>query len=189
MCHYNLYFTSLFKYLVNMFECSMIGSETRNRLRRRAEEDDETYDDVINYLLDETAVEVALEELVRTATEQYEGAAQVAIEHCSLTNPSELTVIVWGAACLEEDLEIVPPEATVGLTRDDGTLQLPVKVQGQGYLPPSRDSLTRTTVYLDSDEGSVDVQTGVEYFKEKFQDPEAWEEEHSGNEFESLRIQ
>lgn len=167
----------------------MIESETRDRLQIRAKKDDETYDDVIRRLLNETAVEVDLEELVRTATEQYESVPQVAIEHFSLTCPAELSVLVWGATCIEEDLEIVPPEATVSLPRGDETLNVPVTVQGRGYVQPSSDTPDRTTVYLDTSEDHVDVESGVEYFKEKFQNPEAWEETHSGDAFEALSIQ
>jgi len=103
----------------------MIESETRDRLQMRAKKDDETYDDVIRRLLNETAGEVDLEELVRTATEQYESVPQVAIEHFSLTCPAELSVLVWGATCIEEDLEIVLPEATVSLPRGDETVNYP----------------------------------------------------------------
>lgn len=170
------------------FEYSTNESEARERLRRGAEEDAETHDNVIGHLFDEITVVVDLEEIVRTATEQYEDVPQVAIEHISPASPSELTVLVWGTPCLEEDLEIVQPGATVALSCDDETLYPSLKVQGRGHLPPSRDTRTRTTVYLDTDEGSVDVESGVEYFREKLQNPEAWEEEHSGDAFEALRI-
>lgn len=157
------------------FECRIDESEARERLRRRAEKDDETYDNVIGHLFDENTVVVDLEEIVRTATEQYEVVPQLAIEHISLASPSDLTVLVPGAPCLEEDLEIVQSGATVALSRDDETLYPPVRVQGRGHLPPSRDTRTRTTVYLDTDEGSVDVEAEIEYFREKLQNPEAWE--------------
>lgn len=167
----------------------MIERETQNRLRRRAEESDETYDDVIDRLLDKTTVEVDLEELIHTAKEQYENVPQVAIKHCSHVNPVELVVIVWGATRLEEELEITPEGATVVINRDDETLRLPVRAQGRAYLPPSRDTQNRTTVYMDNDEESVDVESGVHYFKEKLRNPEVWERNHSGNAFELLQIQ
>lgn len=167
----------------------VIEQKTRIRLRRRAEEDDKTYGDVIDQLLDETAVEVDLEKLVRDAVEQYEHVPQIAIEHTSVAEPSEFTVLVWGAPCIEEELEIIPREAMVSISRDDETMRLPVRVQGQGYLPPSRDTRHRTTVYLNSDEGSVDIEKGIEYFKEKFQDPEAWEEDYTGDASNPLQVQ
>jgi len=140
----------------------MIESETRDRLQIRAKKDDETYDDVIHRLLNETAVEVDLEELVRTATEQYESVPQVAIEHFSLTCPAEPSVLVWGATCIEEDLEVVPPEATVSLPRGDETVNYPCLLAAVGGslrqgLPVSTTCFADTTAVST---GSA-VSTGV----------------------------
>lgn len=167
----------------------MLQTETTRKLRRRAEENDETYDDVIDRLLNETAVEVELEEIVQAATEQYDTVPQVAIQHTQLTEPAELEILVWGGSCVEEELDCVPTGATVVISQNDDTLRLPVRVQGRGYLPPSRNSRDRTTVYLNTDEESVDIETGVQYFKEKIRNPGAWEEGHTGNPFEPLEIE
>lgn len=167
----------------------MIGTETQARLQRRAQKEGESTEEIINRLLDETAPKVELKQVVETAIEQYEHVPQVAVEHRPLEEPRDLVILVWGANCVEEGLDALPAEAHVVISTNNGAMQLPVEMRGLGYLPPSRDSRTRTTVYQEVDnEIRVDIEAGVEYLKEKLQNPEAWKEEWSGNSFEPFEI-
>jgi len=170
-------------------KCSMIGTETQARLQRRAREEGESTEEIIVRLLDETAPKVELKQVVETAIEQYDHVPQVAVEHPSLEEPRDLVILVRGANCVEEGLDALPVDAQVVIDTKHGAIQLPVEMRGLGYLPPSRDSRMRTTVYQEADdEVRVDIETGVEYLEEKLRNPEAWKEEWSGNSFEPFEV-
>lgn len=167
----------------------MIGTETQARLQRRAQEEGESTEELIDRLLDETAPKIELKQIVETAIEQYDHVPQVAVEHQSLEEPRDLVILVWGANCVEEGLDALPVDAQAVINTKDRAMQLPVEMRGLGYLPPSRDSRIRTTVYQEADdEIRVDIDTGVEYLEKKLGNPEVWKEEWSGNSFEPFEV-
>ncbi|MCU4744226.1 hypothetical protein [Natronoglomus mannanivorans] len=167
----------------------MITQETKRRLfhRRRT---DETFDDMINRLLDETIVEMTLKETIEAARNEYDDITAISVNHPGLTETGLLYVKIWSPEIMDGgEANVFSPSHRVVIERDGETVRMvPVVIEGM-YFPDLADNQDTTTIYLEdlgAKHNPVALAEGIDHLRNKLQHPESWEDEFKSKRFETF---
>lgn len=163
----------------------MITEETKIRLfhRRRTSE---TIDDMINRLLDETIVEMTVEEMIETASENYDDISAITVNHQELPDSGLLYVKIWSPEIMVGgEANVFTPSHRVVIERENETARMQPVVVEDMYSPNVTDDQDTTPVYIEDLESNalIELAEGIENLKNKLQKPEDWE---SGSESETI---
>ena len=160
-----------------------IDRRTVQHLCNRAENDEHTIDDVINRLLKETAKEVELGEVIRTAMGQFDHVACVSVAHlATYEEPTGISIQIFTGDVdqFEETVDLYDSRYLISIERDNekNDLQIPFNVTATCNGPGTYNSLERTTVFMHENvmgAEEIELATGLEYLHDKLADPDDWE--------------
>lgn len=160
-----------------------IDLSTIQFLRRRAQNNERTVDDVINRLLKETANEVELQEVIQTAFEQFEHIACVTVAHlATYEEPTQLRISIHTGDVdgFEEYVDLYESRSLVHIERgnEEDDLKVPFDVIATCDGPQTLNSQEMTTIFMqDSVIGSEEIElvTGLDYLHDKLSNPDGWE--------------
>lgn len=164
-----------------------IDRMTVQHLYNRAENNEHTIDDVINRLLKETANEVELDEVIRTAMDQFDYVACVSVAHlATYEEPTGIVIEIFTGDVdqFEETVDLYDSRYLINIKRDDGKddLQVPFDVIATCDGPVTSNSAGQTTVFMhDNVIGAEEIElaTGLEYLHDKLAKPDDWEQINS----------
>ena len=158
-----------------------MNSELKRRLYRRATADEQTYEDVISRLLDETTAEVSLEEVIETAIEKYDDVASVCVDHHSPDEPPmqlRITVFTGEAKSFQDQVGVFDAKHRVVIPADEEDVTtVPFEVVATFDGPRNMDGMEGTPVYMSEDvvgAEPLELDKGIRYLREKLGNPE-WE--------------
>lgn len=159
----------------------MIQQETRWRLKRRAHNKDQTLDEIVNQLLDETIVETEIDEIVEATMNQYEHISCVRIHHPHPTKDVSLIHITIHSGDVWTPGELVhifgPEHRAVVIDPDsDESRRYQILIQVTSDIPSVSDSKTHTLVYA-TGSGSPDLEpdVGLANLRQKLFNPDDWD--------------
>jgi hypothetical protein len=156
-----------------------LDEDTVLKLKDRARETDETLDDVINRLLDETVLEVSLDEVIETVVEEYEDIACIVVNHPELGDLNiGIQVFTPDADSDYEAADLYSPKDQVCIERGDDPVRRNFGIFATCDGPETRNTTFRTTIYMADNvvgASSLELDTGLTYLKEKLKHPDQWE--------------
>lgn len=156
------------------------------RLNRRAREGEQTYEEIIERLLDETITEVELEEVIKTVIDHFDDVVYVRVDHPFPVENGSLLFITVSAGDIvdfEESVEVFGPEHRVVIDPENEfeTLRLDFEIQVEPYLPSAIETRNVTPVYLEKQNGEhLDLDVGLERLRDKLLNPEEWDRSRTG---------
>lgn len=155
-----------------------LHKSTRQRLENRATEEDHSYEDVVNRLLDETIEHITLEEVIDVTIERYdlENISCINLNHPTLVSGRlgflTVTIYTGEAETYEDYLEDFGPEHRIQMEIDDQQItdiEFDVMATFDGL--HTMDDRQATLIYLsDSVFGasdSIDIDEGLDNFRDK----------------------
>lgn len=151
-----------------------VRTELESRLKRRAREDEQTVDDVINRLLDESEVLFSLEEAIRAAADSFDRIDAITVGHATRT---DITVYTAEVDERGATIETIGPEDKVLIKEAQRTVETELTAVATPSSSELWNSKCTTTVYVsDSVRGvdPVEFEDGISYLKEKLQRPDRW---------------
>lgn len=162
-----------------------INSNTMHRLTRRAREDEQTCEDVINRLLDDTIITVELTEVIEQSLDQFQDVPSITVNHLPThERPEEIVISLYTgeANSYEEYLDLYSPDHQIVIDRDDETFTVPFHVKAYFEGPVTWDSTENTTIHLP--EGvfgvePVNLDDGIAYLQNKLENPDQWSADNS----------
>jgi len=169
----------------------MLDEDTKRRLWNRRQTKDETYDDTINRLLEESLIEISLEEAIESAHKKYEDICAISVDHGGLTESGYLYINIWSPNVIGgREVDVFSPSHRIGIEQDGEEIQMKPVVMEQGDYPDIADNHDRTTIFLEdmrSEESPVLLEDGIEHLKNKLQNPKIWEEEFESKTFATFQ--
>lgn len=164
----------------------MISQETLRRLKRRSHKDEQTADETVNRLLDETIVEIDLAEIVETAIAQFEHVSCVRINH---RHPSEdgsllgIRINSGDVITVGEPVKIYGPEHRAVITDADSdeSRRYQFFIEVSSYLPVANEMSAQTPVYVKGTrDPDLELDVGLKYLRQKLLNPDDWTRSHCG---------
>lgn len=163
---------------------TQITNPLEKRLEERARNDEQTVEETIGRLLDETGVDVELETVVEKIVDEFDSISAIFFNHRpALENPSRfiITVCAGDIDNPEEYVQIFTPDHRIKIERDDETILVPFSVCGTCNEPLMYDSKQITTIYMRNNvlgAELVPLQDGLPYLQDKLENPEKWSQEY-----------
>ena len=151
----------------------MITEETKLRLFNR-QRTSESIDDMINRLLDETIIEMTVEEMIETARENYDNISAITVDHPGLPDAGILFVNIWSPEIIDVgEANVFTPSHRVVIERENETVRMQPVVVEEVYSPNVADDQDTTPVYIEDLQSNelIELAEGIEYFKNKLQKP------------------
>jgi len=167
----------------------MVEEYTRQRLQRRMEQEEQTYDELIKQLLDETAEVITLEEVIETALEQCNDAVALVVDHPGGIKDS-VHFLIWIYAGevngFSGQKSLFNGKQMLGIERDgeDEVVEFEVAARCDG--PAVLDAQERTTVYMSDNvigTNPIGLEAGIQHFKEKLANPQEWKANQRADSF------
>lgn len=164
-------------------------------MERRATSEEQEPKDIIVQMLDETTTEVELDNVIRTAINDFDHVVSVYVDHIpTYDTPSSLRICLYTgeAGSVEDPVEVFGPEYRIVIQRDDDRLRLPFRIIASVGGPNDRDSSYGTPVYMHENvvgAQTLDLDVGMEYLRDKLSQPEDWEPETTPDPIARIREQ
>ena len=159
-----------------------LDQNTVVKLRNRRRETDQTLDDIVSRLLDETVKGVTLDEVIETVTEEYENIACIVVHH--LRGDAHLSIKVF-TPDIDTDYEVADlysPNHQIRIERDDDSVRWGFELIATCEGPETWNNTSSTTIYMADNvhnANPLDLETGLKYLKEKLKYPDQWENDRS----------